>query len=160
MTGLATDGNGNTAICTVIVIVVDDDAPKVQECPQAHITLDNEAGLCGADYDYTVLFTDNCEGDNLIDDAQLVQGLPSGSTFPVGTTAVEWWYFDEAGNGPAVCAFNVTVKDVEDPSIECVSSNIVVDIDGTLSGGGGSEPADHQLRSLRRDVAIRRSACL
>ncbi|MCB0573513.1 MAG: HYR domain-containing protein, partial [Saprospiraceae bacterium] len=139
VTWLAEDGAGNTALCTVTVIVVDHKAPQVQACP-GNITVDNEPGICGADIDYTVLFTDNCDGDNLLDDAQLISGFESGHTFPVGTTAVEWWYFDEAGNGPAVCAFNVTVHDVEDPQIECVASNITVNIDGTLSGGAEANP--------------------
>ncbi|MCG2417592.1 HYR domain-containing protein, partial [Aequorivita sp. F47161] len=48
-------------------------------------------------------------------------GLPSGSTFPVGTTTNTFVATDGAGN-TATCSFDVTVEDNEAPVITCVSN--------------------------------------
>jgi hypothetical protein len=61
-------------------------------------------------------------------------GLPSGSEFPKGVVTVIYEYTDAAGNGPAVCSFNVWVIDEEAPTISC-PANATVEIDGTVSGG-------------------------
>lgn len=45
-------------------------------------------------------------------------GLPSGSTFPVGTTTNTFVARDNAGN-TSTCSFTVTVNDVEQPTISC-----------------------------------------
>jgi HYR domain/Ig-like domain CHU_C associated/Secretion system C-terminal sorting domain/PKD-like domain len=45
-------------------------------------------------------------------------GLPSGSTFPVGTTTNTFVARDNAGN-TSTCSFTVTVNDVEQPTITC-----------------------------------------
>lgn len=51
-------------------------------------------------------------------------GLPSGSTFPVGTTVNTFQTTDGAGN-TATCSFNVKVVDNENPVITC-PANITV----------------------------------
>ncbi|MFN8231093.1 MAG: HYR domain-containing protein [Bacteroidia bacterium] len=51
----------------------------------------------------------------------LSSGLPSGSSFPVGTTVVTYTAADGAGN-TATCSFSVTVKDVTSPTITCPSN--------------------------------------
>ena len=45
-------------------------------------------------------------------------GLPSGSTFPVGTTTNTFEVTDASGN-TATCSFDVTVNDTEAPTISC-----------------------------------------
>ncbi|MCK6692978.1 MAG: HYR domain-containing protein, partial [Thermoanaerobaculia bacterium] len=45
----------------------------------------------------------------------LVSGLPSGSTFPAGTTTVVYQITDGSGN-TATCSFAVTVIDDNDPA--------------------------------------------
>jgi len=46
-------------------------------------------------------------------------GTASGSgTYPVGTTVVTWTATDAAGN-PSSCLQNITVTDIEAPSIDC-----------------------------------------
>lgn len=45
-------------------------------------------------------------------------GLPSGSTFPVGTTTNTFVVTDGAGN-TATCSFDVTINDTEAPMITC-----------------------------------------
>jgi hypothetical protein len=57
----------------------------------------------------------------------LVSGLPSGSNFPVGTTAVRYRATDSAGNS-SECTFNVVVTDDQNPTIAC-PANITVNLD-------------------------------
>jgi hypothetical protein len=49
---------------------------------------------------------------------QQTAGLPSGSTFPIGTTTNTFVATDAAGN-TSTCSFTVTVNDTEPPSITC-----------------------------------------
>jgi hypothetical protein len=139
---LAEDGFGNTALCTVTVVVVDDDDPQVKICPDP-IVVENDPGICGAEVEYSVRFRDNCDGDNLTEDMYLVEGLESGSIFPVGTTTVVWRYVDEASNDFAECLFTVTVNDTEKPVITC-PTDMTVNIEDfiVLGGDGGVPPAN------------------
>lgn len=106
------DSTGNSATCSMSVTVNDVEPPTVT-CP-ADITLNNDAGICGAVVAYVVTSADNCPGVT----QALISGLASGSVFPVGTTLVVWMATDVAGN-TATCSFNVTVNDIEPPVIIC-----------------------------------------
>ncbi len=144
----ATDASGNVATCSVTLTVVDDDAPTVDTCP-GDDTVSNDAGVCGAAYAYAdPTFDDNCDGAGL--PGTLTEGLASGATFPVGTTTVTYEYTDAAGNGPAVCSFDVTVTDDEDPVLTCpadqdvqCSADEAAEYDNwvefTAAGGTGSD---------------------
>ena len=59
-------------------------------------------------------------------------GLPSGSTFPVGTTTNTFVLTDASGN-TATCSFDVTVNDTEAPEITC-PGNITQDNDAGACG--------------------------
>ena len=131
VTWTAVDASGNEISCTSTIRVVDEDPAIVLACPD-DIEVENDPGECGAVVDFEVVFRDNCDGDLL--DGTLVEGLPAGSSFPVGTTQQVFHYTDAEGNGPTVCAFTVTVNDVEDPSIVC-PNNATVEIDGSVTGG-------------------------
>jgi hypothetical protein len=54
---------------------------------------------------------------------QQIAGLPSGSTFPVGTTTNTFRATDAAGN-TSTCSFTVTVNDTEQPSITCPANQV------------------------------------
>lgn len=124
VTYLATDAAGNERRCNFTVTVKDVEDPQIV-CPQ-DITIDADQGICGAQVIYlTPGIFDNCPNPTLT----LTAGLPSGSTFPVGTTTVEYTATDASGN-TAVCSFNVTVEDNEDPVIDCVSDLIVANDPG------------------------------
>ena len=64
-------------------------------------------------------------------------GLPSGSTFPVGTTTNTFEY-DDGVNPVQTCSFDVTINDAESPAAVC--QNITVQLDA--SGNASIIPAD------------------
>ncbi|QNJ98286.1 HYR domain-containing protein [Constantimarinum furrinae] len=51
----------------------------------------------------------------------VVTGFPSGDVFPVGTTLTTLEYTDAGGN-TVQCTFNVTVNDIEAPTITCLGA--------------------------------------
>ena len=111
----ATDDANNSSSCDQTITVNDNEAPAIS-CP-ASITVNNDPGSCGAVVTYTTpVGTDNCPGAT----TQQTAGLPSGSTFPVGTTTNTFEVTDAAGHKTS-CSFNVTVNDAESPVISCPS---------------------------------------
>lgn len=115
VTWTITDGCGHTASCSFTVDVVDDEDPVVVSCP-LDINVNNDPGDCGAVVTYDMpTFADNCAGTGLT--GTLTAGLPSGSTFPPGTTTVTYSYTDPSGNGPVTCTFTVTVAACVDLTI-------------------------------------------
>jgi hypothetical protein len=115
----------------------------MEEFVMADVVLDNDPGLCGAEFTWThPFFVDNCfvgtiEVEYTSDDADCVPegGLLAGvggfevtEFFCVGTTTVTYTLTDEAGNVHQ-CGFDVTVNDVEDPVIEC-PNDIVINLSG------------------------------
>ncbi|OSZ79058.1 hypothetical protein CAP35_12650 [Chitinophagaceae bacterium IBVUCB1] len=78
VTYTATDIHGNTSTCSFNVTVTDNENPVITA--PANISVNNDAGTCGAIVVYTTpVGTDNCTGATTTQTA----GLPSGSTFPV-----------------------------------------------------------------------------
>ncbi|MBW7912550.1 MAG: HYR domain-containing protein [Taibaiella sp.] len=123
----AKDIHGNTSSCSFNVTVVDNQAPSIT-CP-ANITVNNDAGMCGAVVNYTApTGTDNCPGASTTQ----IAGLASGSVFPVGSTTNTFKVTDAAGLS-TTCSFTVTVKDAENPAISC-PANISVNNDAGICG--------------------------
>ncbi|MFC4721878.1 HYR domain-containing protein, partial [Geojedonia litorea] len=116
VTVTATDAAGNTNVCNFDVTVNDTEDPVVS-CP-SDITVNNDAGQCGAIVNFTPTATDNCSV------VSIVSSPASGSFFAVGTTQVTVTATDAAGN-TNVCNFDVTVNDTEDPVVSCPSDIIV-----------------------------------
>lgn len=123
VTTTATDPSGNTDVCTFDVTVEDHEDPVIT-CP-ADITVSNDPGMCGAIVSFNAPATDNCS-------AVVTYSHVSGSIFPVGTTTVTATATDPAGN-TAVCTFDVTVEDHENPVITC-PADIIVSIDPGMCG--------------------------
>jgi uncharacterized repeat protein (TIGR01451 family) len=116
ITWRATDDAGNYSECAQTVTVNDTESPTIS-CP-GNITANNDPGICGAVVTYTApVGSDNCPGATTAQTA----GLPSGSTFPVGTTTNTFEVTDASGNKTS-CSFTVTVNDVENPVISCPAS--------------------------------------
>ncbi len=115
----ATDGAGNSSSCSFLVTVQDNEDPVIN-CP-SNINASTDPGTCDAVVSFsTPSFSDNCT-------ATIAQtgGLPSGSTFPVGATTIEFTATDSAGN-TEICSFEVIVSDDEDPTITCPADQEVL----------------------------------
>jgi len=105
-----TDRSGNSASCDFDVTVIDDVPPELFDCP-ADITVGTDLGECDAEVTWTVPTTsDNCP------DEVLTSMAGSGDTFGIGTTTVTYTVTDVSGN-TATCSFDVTVEDMEPPTI-------------------------------------------
>lgn len=121
----AEDEYGNTSTCSFTVTVTDDEAPVIT-CP-ANITVDSDPGDCYAVVTYPLpTVTDNCTSPIT---PALELGLASGSTFPLGTTAIRYSATDASGNS-SLCSFSVTVEDNENPTISC-PSDITMSVEPT-----------------------------
>lgn len=119
----STDGAGNTTNCSFNVTVNDTEDPIIV-CP-ANISVNVDAGTCGADVTYSLpTVTDNCTSSIT---PTLEAGLASGQNFPVGSTTNTYEAEDQYGN-TSTCSFVVTVTDNEAPVITC-PSDITVDND-------------------------------
>lgn len=112
ITWLATDASGNTAGATQYVMVADTEHPTMTA--PASLTLATGPGslTCGVDVGNAALGTpvasDNCAV------SVTVEGIPAGSFFPVGTTAITYTATDPSGN-TAVATQTVTVVDDTPP---------------------------------------------
>ncbi|MFN0015556.1 MAG: HYR domain-containing protein [Saprospiraceae bacterium] len=101
VTVTAYDAAGNSSSLSMQVTIIDNLAPEVS-CPtNIQQCADNRTVQYLAP-----VATDNCLmlGGNF----DLVEGLPSGSQFPVGTTTTTYTFTDKSGNVGS-CSFNVTI---------------------------------------------------
>ncbi|MFN4255141.1 MAG: HYR domain-containing protein [Saprospiraceae bacterium] len=101
VTATATDAAGNSASTDFTVTIVDNSAPDMQCSPSIVRCFGNNVvayQLPSAE--------DNCEAAG--GTFALVNGLPSGSQFPLGTTTVTYSFTDAASNVGS-CSFEVTV---------------------------------------------------
>jgi len=104
-TFLLTNAEGNTATCSFMVYVYNSE----QQCP-SDIYMESEPGLCGAIVYYPNINVDaSCGSDVTIEQ---IQGLPSGSLFPVGPTYNTFVITDGEGNTTS-CGFMVYVYNAE-----------------------------------------------
>lgn len=128
----AEDEFGNTDVCTFDIVITDDEDP-VFTCP-GDLTVSTDPGACDAAVTFALpVATDNCDSD-----VTVVQsgGPASGSTFPIGTTSIEFTATDDSGNA-SICTYDIIVEDQEDPEITCpVDINLIIpdgDCDVTLT---------------------------
>ncbi|HOZ52887.1 MAG TPA: HYR domain-containing protein, partial [Chitinophagaceae bacterium] len=88
-----TDASGNIATCSFTVTVVDTQMPSISCITSLAIATD--PGNCSAVLTYpTPTGNDNCLGSITTQ----IAGLPSGSTFPIGTTTNTFRVTDASGN--------------------------------------------------------------
>ena len=95
--------------------------PPLIQCP-VDVVVSNDADQCGAIVNFADAVAIDPDGD--LDVVLQTAGLPSGSEFPVGVNTVEFTAFDLGGN-VSTCSFTITVEDVQDPVIECLSEYTV-----------------------------------
>ncbi|MEM9885875.1 MAG: right-handed parallel beta-helix repeat-containing protein [Bacteroidota bacterium] len=127
----ATDDSNNTATCTIDVIVEDDIAPTITNCPtELSLTLDPD-DCTATTLDYTSIITvdDNCTDMTML---TITQVPAVGEPLPPGDTLITITVTDEAGN-PAICSFNLNVMDVEDPVAVCTDFTAMLGADGTVT---------------------------
>jgi hypothetical protein len=114
----AIDSNGRVATPTTFDVIVEDTtAPVIAD--HSDVGPVEAASSFGAVVTYTLpATTDLVDGSGVADCS-----LPSGSTFPIGTTSVTCSATDEAGNPAVETIFDVIVEDTTVPVI-------------TINGGG------------------------
>lgn len=126
-TWTATDAAGNTATCIQTINVVDTTPPSVS-CT-SNITVNTDTGSCDAIVNYPATTgSDNCGSVTVTQTG----GLPSGATFPLGTTVNFFDVTDECGNTSS-CSFTVTVVDAEGPTIVCPPDQTVTIPNGSTT---------------------------
>ncbi len=117
---------GSNASCWFVVAVADTELPTIT-CP-ANMSLNNDAGMCGAVVSYTApTGADNCGGSN----TSRMAGVGAGGYVSVGVPSTEEYSVTDASGNAAACHFTVTVADAENPTITC-PSNVVVNNDAGL----------------------------
>ncbi|NND63406.1 MAG: HYR domain-containing protein, partial [Flavobacteriaceae bacterium] len=115
----ATDGAGNSSSCTFTITVQDNEDPELT-CP-SNINISTDPGSCEA----VVIFSTPTATDNCSATTVQTSGLPSGSSFPLGSSTVQFTATDPAGN-TAVCSFNIIVSDGENPELTCPANQEVL----------------------------------
>ena len=126
------DGNGQTATCTTIITIEDNEDPTIACMPNA--IRNTDSGICG----YTVVgnefdatFSDNCTNGNISNDFNGTSTL-QGAVLPTGSTTILWTATD--GNGQAVtCSTTITVEDIEAPTAVCQNITIALDASGNAT---------------------------
>jgi len=116
-------------------ITVEDIEPPTLNCP-ADMLINLDPGLCSAFVNYNVSGDDNCAPSISI---VQIQGLSSGSEFPIGTTTNCFVATDEAGN-TNWCCFYVTVLEFPNPTqtLACNdNAEILLEEDGCVIIGVG-----------------------
>lgn len=128
-TFLVTDAAGLTANCSFDVVITDNENPTIA-CP-TNITQSTDPGNCSAVVTFTApIGTDNCAGATTVQTA----GLPSGSSFPVGTSTITYTVTDAVGL-TSTCSFNIIISDSENPTITCpgdINQNTDLDACGAI----------------------------
>jgi len=132
VTATATDFLNNTANCSFLVTVNDNESPVISSCPSSITVPANNAG-CTAVVNWNVpVATDNCTV------ASMISNFNSGAIFPLGSTSVNYTATDNSGNA-SVCNFVVTVTNPV--SVAISSSMATTECEGntdTLIASGAS----------------------
>lgn len=111
VTCASSDSSNNTSTTSFMVIVIDNEAPRISYLPVSHGT---DPNACAAVVTFAPLqLSDNCPG---VDSP--VCSPASGTTFPKGVTTVTCTVID-ASHNQAQTSFTVTVNDTQAPTITC-----------------------------------------
>ncbi|XP_022111822.1 uncharacterized protein LOC110991038 [Acanthaster planci] len=114
----ATDSSNNKKTCTFVVDVTDNEAP-VFTCPKNMKKSTDEGSATATVYYSTPKATDIGDGS-----VQVTCDPVSGTAFAVGVNEVTCSASDSAGN-KKTCPFDITVEDLEAPTLTCQSSEDV-----------------------------------
>ncbi|XP_071943021.1 hyalin-like [Antedon mediterranea] len=112
----ATDSFGNIAECSVHIIVRDEQAPHIIDCP-IDFTANTTTGEVFAT---NITWVSPTSTDNSGETLQIESEYTSGDNmFPIGNTTVHYNVSDSSGNFNYSCSFVITVEDNERPMIDC-----------------------------------------
>ncbi len=146
------DGNGQTATCTTVITVTDNEFPIIA-CP-ADIMANTDPGDCFATVSFPAsIAIDNCGIDTIVQ----TMGDPSGSQFPVGVHTIEYTATDVNGNA-STCSFTITVTDNQAPVAVCQNITIQLDATGFASitaedvDGGSTDQCGVATTSISQDT--------
>ena len=104
----ATDDCGNIENCSFTIVINNDPATLAISCPaNQNLTAVSGSITATATWDIPTPVS-TCPGDILTIDQ--IDGLPSGSSFPLGTTTITYEAADGCGNIEN-CSFTITVSD-------------------------------------------------
>lgn len=125
-----TDASGNTATGTAVVTVQDNTPPSII-CPD-----DIVLPYCDPVASFAIETSDNC-AQNLT--PTLTAGLPSGASFPTGTTVQIFEVNDGHGNSNT-CSFEIVVPTAMEVYVPTTNITCVGEMDGSASAQvtGGS----------------------
>ncbi len=123
VTYTATDDMGNTVTCAFTVTVADTTKPVLTNCPTLPILVVLSVDSCTITLNWTPpTVADNCGAGGITLTSNLNPGI-----FPTGDTTVVYTATDASDN-VSTCAFNVSVKDVVPPQIDCPTAPIPVPV--------------------------------
>ncbi|XP_071943762.1 hyalin-like [Antedon mediterranea] len=129
----ATDSFGNQASCSVLITVLDEQAPDIIGCPM-DIIVNTTTGEAFA---INVTWMEPTATDNSEETPVPVADYTSGDNmFAIGDTTVQYNISDSAGNFNDSCSFVITVEDNEKPMIVCpanVTMNYIGEAFGLIS---------------------------
>jgi subtilisin-like proprotein convertase family protein/uncharacterized protein YrzB (UPF0473 family) len=122
-TWFSEDNCGSDIVSCIQTITTQDIiAPSVQ-CPE-DIAVNTDPDQCTAVVDFDIIASDTCGAVTV----NQINGLASGSEFPIGDTVNEFEIVDDCGNTTA-CSFTVTVENGTIP--EAICQNITVQLDAS-----------------------------
>ena len=127
VTYVASDASGNTDECSFNVQVFDTQSPVI-DCPSDTIIQLMEE-QCDTLVTFDPQFTDNCP-DAVITQ---IEGMPSGSLFPIGENIVSFEARDTSGNADT-CTFSIIVIDFVPQGLGC-NGEINFSIDESTCSG-------------------------
>jgi len=122
---VATDHNSNSMSCSFEVVLYDTISPSVEI---SLLSIMNDSLNCGAIVNYNLEAIDNCGTPSVT----MLNGISSGSQFPLGSTLLIYQASDLFGN-IHIDSLEVTVTDNFNPQIACdnliqaCDTNVVID---------------------------------
>ncbi|WP_159092214.1 HYR domain-containing protein, partial [Aquimarina sp. Aq107] len=134
----ATDDSNNAFSCSIDVVITDTELPVINNCPDATVAQNAEAGECyyqvvGSEFD-PFSFEDNAGLSRLTYSingaAEIGSDLSttlSGEQIPVGTIAnpnitVLWRLYDTSDNVSATCTTEFTITDTQSPTFVTIAT--------------------------------------
>ncbi|XP_033097160.1 mucin-12-like [Anneissia japonica] len=107
----ASDSSGNTASCSFVIAVVDDEPPQINDASE-DITMSTDPGISTA----VITWMEPTAIDNSNTTVNLETDVASGSTFDIGITTVTYTATD-VNNNVFIHTFTITITDDEPPTI-------------------------------------------